>query len=245
MAPLSIVAKRRNAITTQFVAHEIGMIESYAFRVMSLAAHRVLARIEIELARHGGCDNGKLPVTFDNFVEYGITRKTIAPAIAELVALGFIEVTFKGKKALGASYRRPNMFLLTTRPELDGVGVRRCRWRQFGSLEEARHVADMAREIEAAKSKAASAKRKPMGRIPQCQKGTTMKGKKGTTIYISGLRGEGQGTATDCRPPDGEITGTVAWTDPPDTIAMVGDVERANERLAHAPLADAVPQGNA
>ena len=30
-----------------------------------------LDRVEIELADHGGVDNGKLPVTFDDFVRYG------------------------------------------------------------------------------------------------------------------------------------------------------------------------------
>jgi hypothetical protein len=31
----------------------------------------VISRIEIELAHHGGNDNGQLPVTTDDFVEYG------------------------------------------------------------------------------------------------------------------------------------------------------------------------------
>src|SRR5271166_857729 len=125
--------KLRNKITEQFSARLIEMLESPAYRVLSQAAHRALSRIEIELAHHGGNDNGKLPVTFDDFVKYGVARKTIGPAIAELVALGFIEITFKGRKALGASYRRPNLFLLTTRPELEGVGSGRCGWRRFKS----------------------------------------------------------------------------------------------------------------
>jgi hypothetical protein len=48
----------------------IEMIESPAYRVLSLSGHRVVARIRLELARHGGNDNGKLPVTFDDFHEY-------------------------------------------------------------------------------------------------------------------------------------------------------------------------------
>jgi hypothetical protein len=72
------------------------MLESPAYRVLSLAAHRVLSRIEIEFLHHGGKDNGKLPVTYEQFVEYGMDRASIALAIRETEALGFIEVTERG-----------------------------------------------------------------------------------------------------------------------------------------------------
>ena len=78
-----------------------------------------------------GNENGKLPVTFKDFGEYGMPRGTIGPALAEAEALGFIEITERGKKARAAEYRRPNLFRLTTRPELEGVGPERCRWRRF------------------------------------------------------------------------------------------------------------------
>jgi hypothetical protein len=82
-----------------------GARPSPPYRVLSLSARRVLDRISIELAHHGGNDNGKLPVTYEQFVEYGIDRQAIAPAIRELVALGFIEVTRQGK-ASASEYRR-------------------------------------------------------------------------------------------------------------------------------------------
>ena len=53
----------------------------------------MLSRIEIEFLHHGGKDNGKLPVTYEQFVEYGMDRAGIAPAIRETEALGFIEVS--------------------------------------------------------------------------------------------------------------------------------------------------------
>jgi hypothetical protein len=59
--------RRKNAIFGQFAARLIEMMESPAYRVLSLSAHRVLSRIEVEYAHHGGQDNGKLPVTFDDF----------------------------------------------------------------------------------------------------------------------------------------------------------------------------------
>lgn len=74
------------------------MQESYAYRVLSLSAHRVLDRIEIEFARHGFKpeENGRLPVTYEQFEEYGLNRHAIAPAIRELAALGFSKSPARG-----------------------------------------------------------------------------------------------------------------------------------------------------
>ena len=88
--------KRRNSINGQFAARLIEMLESPAYRVLSRSGHMVIARIEIELASHGGNDNGRLPVTTDNFVEYGMHRTSVAPAIREAEALGFIRITERG-----------------------------------------------------------------------------------------------------------------------------------------------------
>ena len=55
-----------------FAARTIEMLESPAYRVLSLSAHRILARLEIELASHGGNDNGRLPLTYNQLVEYGL-----------------------------------------------------------------------------------------------------------------------------------------------------------------------------
>jgi hypothetical protein len=106
--------RRRNTIEGQFAPRLIEMLRSPAWRTLSLAGHRVFARIEIELADHGGMDNGKLPVTFDQFVAYGVHRQAIAPAIRELVALGFIEVTEQGRSG-NADWRRPSKYRITYR----------------------------------------------------------------------------------------------------------------------------------
>ena len=85
--------KVRNQIAGQFSARTIAMLENPAYCVLSLGAHRVLTRIEIEHARHGGNVNGRLPVTYSDFVNYGLDRHAVAPAIRELCALGFIQIT--------------------------------------------------------------------------------------------------------------------------------------------------------
>ena len=106
---------RRTKIQGQFAARTIDMLESPAFRVLSLSARRVLDRLEIELAHHGGQDNGRLPVTYEHFHEYGIHRHAISPGIRECVALGFVEVTEPGR-AGNSEFRTPNLFRLTYRP---------------------------------------------------------------------------------------------------------------------------------
>ena len=104
-------AKRRNAISGQFAARPIEMLESPAYRALSVSAHMVISRIEIELAHRGGNDNGQLPVTVDQFVEDGMHRSSVAPAIREAEALGFIRVE-RGRGG-NADYHRPNKFYLT------------------------------------------------------------------------------------------------------------------------------------
>jgi hypothetical protein len=104
--------RHRNRFDGQFNGRLIEMMESPAYRVLSLSAHRVLDRICIELGHHGGADGTKLPVTYEHFMEYGVDRHAIAPAIRELEALGFIEVTQRGKPSAG-EFRLPNLFRLT------------------------------------------------------------------------------------------------------------------------------------
>jgi len=121
------------------------MLESPAWRVLSLSARRILDRIEIELAHHGRNDNGQLPVTFEDFIEYGITREAIAPAIRESQALGFIRVTEQGRGG-NAEYKRPNKFFLTyTRDRLSLVNPPTDDWRKIKTIEEAETIARQAR----------------------------------------------------------------------------------------------------
>jgi hypothetical protein len=137
--------RRRNAIAGQFAARPIEMLESPAYRALSRAAHQVLARIEVEHAHHGGADNGELPVTYDQFVEYGLHRHAIAAAIRELAALGFIQITARGC-AGNENYRRPNLFRLTYRPAKNATtGDGTHEWRSIKTVEQAEALAQQAR----------------------------------------------------------------------------------------------------
>jgi hypothetical protein len=93
---------------------------------------------------HGGHENGHLPVTYENFVQYGIHRHAVAPAIRELEALGFIEITVRGR-AGNREFRSPNRYRLTYRPTKGEPGDGTHEWRWVESLEQAHQIAKRAR----------------------------------------------------------------------------------------------------
>jgi hypothetical protein len=137
--------KRRNSINDQWSARRREMLESPAYRVLSQSAHRAISRIELELCYHGGNDNGQLPVTFEDFGDYGIDRASIAPALREGEALGFFRITERGRGG-NREYRTPNKFYLTfaygrgsrAKPPTD-------EWRKIKTIEEAKAIAGAAR----------------------------------------------------------------------------------------------------
>jgi len=137
--------KRRNRINEQFSARLIEMLESPAYRVLSRSAHLVISRIEVELAHHGGNDNGRLPVTTDQFVTFGMHRGSVAPAIREAEALGFIRITERGR-AGDAEHGAPNRFFLTfTHGRNSRQEPPTHDWRHIKTREEAEEIARVAR----------------------------------------------------------------------------------------------------
>jgi hypothetical protein len=136
--------RRRTKIGGQFAPRLIEMLRSPAMRVLSLSARRILDRIEIELAEHGGTDNGRLPVTYDDFENFGIHRHSIAPAINELVALGFVQVTELGR-AGNAEWRSPSKYRLTYRHSYEGANPTN-EWKRIQTLDDAERIVRTARK---------------------------------------------------------------------------------------------------
>jgi hypothetical protein len=136
---------KRNNIAAQWGSRPLELMESPALRILSRAAHLALTRIEIELRHHGGHDNGQLPVTKQDFIEFGIHQDAVAPALRELEALGIIVITERGRGG-NAENRQPNKFLLNfmcgavnTRDEITNA------WKRIKTLEEAEEIASAAR----------------------------------------------------------------------------------------------------
>lgn len=137
--------KRRNSISGQFAPRRIEMLESPAYRVLSRSGHMVISRVEIELAAHGGNDNGRLPVTTEDFVQYGMHRTCVAPAIREAEALGFVRVTERGRGG-NAEHRSPNRFYLTYAYSRDSKKHPPTdEWRRIQTLQAANRIARTAR----------------------------------------------------------------------------------------------------
>ncbi len=74
----------------------------------------MLERLEIEHMRHGGFNNGELFVSYRQFVEHGISRKSIRRTQQLGVALGLMAVRYD--EAEGSDIRPPNAYLITYLP---------------------------------------------------------------------------------------------------------------------------------
>jgi hypothetical protein len=201
--------KRRNKIDGQWSARPIEMLESPAWRALSLSAHRVIDRISIELAHHGGTDNGQLPVTKQDFIDYGISHNQVAAAIREAEALGFIRVTEHGR-AGNSEYRQPSKFFLTFANSKSSQNPTHD-WRKIKTIEGAEALAAAAREAKSPtavmsgrrswairKTKTQYRKQVP-GSVPEIgteapqspvpEIGTTERGRKQVLLSISWVRG--------------------------------------------------------
>lgn len=144
---------RRGSIPGAWTWRSIEMLESPAFRALSLSAHRILARLEIELHQHGGKpeENGRLACTFEHFVEYGLERHAIAPAIRETVALGFVEITRQGS-AGNADCRQPTLYRLTYRHTGSDKRIT-DEWRMAATPDEAKAITRGARSKSSGRPK--------------------------------------------------------------------------------------------
>jgi hypothetical protein len=188
--------RRRNRIVgtdgkaTQWTPLLLEMMESPAWRVLSLSARRVLDRLSIELRHHGGHQCDGLPVTYEDFESYGIDRHSISPAIREVVALGFVKIARQGRGG-NAEFRQPTLYQTTFLTSQDTEQTH--EWRSFPSIEQAQSIASAARRqghrknpvlksppVSVAKTHTEDNKL-PMGKTP-----TTVMVKSPTTSDISG-----------------------------------------------------------
>lgn len=141
--------RRVNRISGQWSPRLIEMLESPAYRALSLSAHRVISRIEIELAHHGGNDNGRLAVTKLDFVAYGVNHDGVAPAIREAAALGFI--TVRPGRGGNSEHHMPNLFRLTFAHDRNSRSAPPTHeWRKIKSCEQALEIAQSARSAKSA-----------------------------------------------------------------------------------------------
>jgi hypothetical protein len=100
-----------------FITHSMEFYQSEAFRSLSNAERKILARIEIEHMKHAGKNNGRLICTYENFIAYGIRSRSIPAALQHLQTVGAIEMTQRGRRD---AMHNPHHYRLTYQPSFDG-----------------------------------------------------------------------------------------------------------------------------
>lgn len=139
-----------------WVWHTQAMKQSPAWSALGINARRALDRIEIEFMRHGIQENGKLPVTHEDFEGYGISPGEIRKALDELVELGFIEIVVGGRE--GRKGRVPSKYRLTWLPTQDGKPASNA-WVKLDEAE----VAERKRKVKRAAEQRRERRKKTSG----------------------------------------------------------------------------------
>lgn len=131
------MARRRKVskIGGAFIAHSLEMRRSPAWRLLPDNARRVLDRLEVEHMSKGGEQNGALICTYDDFATAGIRRKSVALAIRQAQALGFLAVV-RGYRTAGAD-RAPSLYRLTYVYGTEGSPDPTNDWRRFATVVDA------------------------------------------------------------------------------------------------------------
>ena len=67
------------------------LLNSLAWRSMSVNCRKLIDRLLLEHCNHGGLENERLVCTYKDFQDYGLTRNKIRPAIEEADFLGLVK----------------------------------------------------------------------------------------------------------------------------------------------------------
>jgi hypothetical protein len=157
---MSRTRRKNNVIAGQFIAHPRELRESPAWMALPDNGRRVLDRLELEHMRHGGAENGSLPCTYSDFVRHGIRRASIALAIRQCEALGFLEVTHRGGRAV-SEYRTPSRYRLTYINGRHTSAIRTDDWKRIATGEDARAAIALAAEAKNHSTQAGFRRAKP------------------------------------------------------------------------------------
>jgi len=117
-----------------YVSHLLVMREAPAWRCLPDNARRVLDRLEVEHLRRRGRQNGQLLCPYGDFQEWGLRRASVRLAIEQAAALGFLEVTRRGFKAVPSLYRLTYVRSLNDKPPPTD------EWRAFHTIADAKRA---------------------------------------------------------------------------------------------------------
>jgi hypothetical protein len=150
------------------------MLTSPAWRNLTGNAMKVVMRIALEHLRHGSLENGKLPVTYQDFVRWGVRKNSIREALLVAIHLGWIDRTSVGDVPWdGSDLRRPSTYGLTWLPQHTGASASN-RWTRIKTDLDAKTA------ISRAKTQLAQLRRLPLSFNRQKKPSSTPKDVTGT-----------------------------------------------------------------
>jgi len=120
------------------------LMESHAWRCMTLADRLVLDRLMLEHMYHAGKCNGALKCTYNDFEKHGVRRASIRESINRLCALGLIKRTRVGRRGYGDAKGEAAEYELTfyrTRTENNNIVPPSHDWMRFENMEAAQKAA--------------------------------------------------------------------------------------------------------
>lgn len=93
-----------------WVWHTTELLCSPAWKAMSINTRRLIDFLEVEHRNHAGRENGNLMATYDQLVDFGLSRRIINAAVDEAEFLGLIRIVRGGR---WADTNRPSTYRLT------------------------------------------------------------------------------------------------------------------------------------
>ncbi|MGR9169609.1 hypothetical protein [Rhizobium sp. KDH_Rht_773_N] len=124
-----------------WIAISRALLESPAYRTLSVNARKALDRLLIEHVGHGRLKNGQLLVTHEQFQAYGVTGEYVADAVEELQYKGLLK-SKKGRAGNGTAH--PTVYTLTIDGTYDGLAATND-WKRF-TMAEARLWGEVVRK---------------------------------------------------------------------------------------------------
>jgi len=91
---------------------------SPAWQAMSINTRRLIDFLEVEHRNHAGRENGNLIATYDQLVDFGLSRSEIRSAIDEAVFLGLVQVVFEGGR--WSDTNQPSRYCITFYADKNG-----------------------------------------------------------------------------------------------------------------------------
>jgi len=153
--------KQGKLVQEKFSLLSIRMLASRARWVLGVTERRILDFLEVELQKHDRKNNGDLVLTYEQLVDLGMDRASIAPALRVLERLGFIRI--QHGRGGNADHHEPNKIFLTyvytTRANLPTHD-----WKKFETKEDAEQAAKEARAAKNARFVAMGQKYNPKRR---------------------------------------------------------------------------------